>query len=202
MTTELPFYIREDDPPAKRQILRAAMKLFSEHGLAATSIRDIAQESGYTNPALYKHFAGKDELALHLFETCHRRLWTKCNAAIAAATGFDDKLEGYIGQVLELVDEHPDAMAFLSDSARVLWPKAGLAVRRQTMIGLARSLMSQAPQARRGKSAVNPDVAAASLQGTLAELARMLQVGVIRGPAMRWKPDLVALFRKVAAGRN
>jgi AcrR family transcriptional regulator len=202
MTTELPFYIREDDPPAKRQILRAAMKLFSEHGLAATSIRDIAQESGYTNPALYKHFAGKDELALHLFETCHRRLWTKCNAAIAAATGFDDKLEGYIGQVLELVDEHPDAMAFLSDSARVLWPKAGLAVRRQTMIGLARSLMSQAPQPRRGKSAVNPDVAAASLQGTLAELARMLQVGVIRGPAMRWKPDLVALFRKVAAGRN
>ena len=151
-----PFYIREDDPPAKRQILRAAMKLFSEHGLAGTSIRDIARESGYTNPALYKHFAGKEELALHLFETCHRRLWTKCNAAIVAAKSFDDKLEAYIGQVLELVDEHPEAMAFLSDSARVLWPKAGPAVRRQTMIGLARSLMSQAPRPRRGKSAVTP----------------------------------------------
>ena len=80
----LPFYIREDDAPAKRQILRAAMKLFSEHGLAATSIRDIAKESGYTNPALYKHFAGKEELALHLFETCHRRLWAKCHAAIVS----------------------------------------------------------------------------------------------------------------------
>jgi hypothetical protein len=42
------------------------------------------------------------------------------------------------------------------------------------------------------------DVAAASLQGTLAELARMLQVGVIPGPATRWKADLVAFFRKVA----
>ena len=31
-------------------------------------IRDIARESGYTNPALYKHFASKEELALHLFE--------------------------------------------------------------------------------------------------------------------------------------
>src|SRR5438034_7729582 len=73
MTTPLPFYISENDPPAKREILRAAMKLFSERGLAATSIRDIAQESGFTNPALYKHFVGKEELALHLFETCHGR---------------------------------------------------------------------------------------------------------------------------------
>ena len=67
MASTLPFYIREDDPPAKREILRAAMKLFSERGLDATSIREIARESGYTNPALYKHFAGKEELALHLF---------------------------------------------------------------------------------------------------------------------------------------
>ena len=101
------------------------MKLFSERGFAATSIRDIAKESGYTNPALYKHFASKEELALHLFETCHRRLWAKCNAAIDAAKSFDDKLEAYVGQFLELMDEHPEAMAFLSDSARVLWPKAG-----------------------------------------------------------------------------
>jgi AcrR family transcriptional regulator len=191
----LPFYVREDDPPAKREILRAAMKLFSEHGLAATSIRDIAGESGYTNPALYKHFAGKEELALYLFEICHRRLWTRCQAAIAAASSFDAKLEGYIGQVLALVDEHPEAMAFLSDSARVLWPKAGPTVRRQTMIGLARSLMSEAPRTKKGKSAVSADVAAASLQGTLAEIARMIQVGVVPGPAVRFKAELVALFR-------
>ena len=199
MAHTLPFYIQGDDPPAKRQILRAAMTLFSEQGLAGTSIRDIARKSGYTNPALYKHFAGKDELALYLFENCHRRLWTKCNAAILAAKSFDDKLEGYIGQVLELVDEHPEAMAFLSDSARVLWPKSGPAVRRQTMIGLARSLLSQAPQPRRGTSTINPDVLAASLQGTLAEIARMLQVGVIPGPAVRWKADLVGLFRRIVA---
>jgi AcrR family transcriptional regulator len=192
----LPFYILENDPPAKRQILRAAMKLFSEQGLAGTSIRDIARESGYTNPALYKHFSGKEELALHLFETCHRRLWSKCHAAIDAAESFDGKLEAYIGQVLALVDEHPEAMAFLSDSARVLWPKAAPAVRRQTMIGLARSLMSLAPRLPRARSAVHPDVVAASLQGTLAELARMLQVGVLPGPAMRWQADLVALFRR------
>jgi AcrR family transcriptional regulator len=192
----LPFYVREDDPPAKQQILRAAMKLFAERGLDGTSIRDIARESGYTNPALYKHFASKEELALHLFETCHQRLWTKCHAAITAGS-FDDKLDGYIGEVLELVDEHPEAMAFLSEHARVLWPKSGTAVRRRTMIGLARSLMDAAPRSRRGGRRIQADVAAASLQGTLAELTRMLQVGVIPGPAIQWKPELVALFRKI-----
>src|SRR5439155_16662620 len=93
MTTPLPFYISEHDPPAKREILRAAMKLFSERGLAATSIRDIAQESGFTNPALYKHFVGKEELALHLFETCHGRVWASCAAALASRNDFEGKLD-------------------------------------------------------------------------------------------------------------
>jgi AcrR family transcriptional regulator len=194
----LPFYVLDTDPPAKREILRAAMKLFSQHGLAATTIRDIAKESGYTNPALYKHFVSKEELALYLFETSHRRLWSRCQAALERGASFDAKLENYIGEVLSLVDEHPEAMMFLSENARVLWPKSGPAVRRQTMIALARSLMSAAPRAGK-RSAVHPDIAAASLQGTLAELARMIQVGAVRGPARDWKAGLLKVFRAIAA---
>ena len=193
----VPFYIREQDPPAKREILRAAMKLFSERGLVATSVRDIAAESGYTNPALYKHFAGKEELALQLFETCHRRVWASCNAALAGADSFDAKLEAYVGRWLELVDDHPEVIAFLSDSARELWPKSSPTVRRQTMIGLARKLVLAAPPRPRAP-AVHPDVAAASVQGTLAELARMLHVGVVAGPAARWQDALVGLLRRLA----
>jgi AcrR family transcriptional regulator len=198
-TAALPFYVREDDPPAKREILRAALTLFSERGLDATSIRDIAAESGYTNPALYKHFATKDELAQHLFEACHRRMYARCQAALASGRGFADKLERYVGAWLELLDEHPEAVAFLADSARVLWPKASAVVRRQSLIGLARALALEAPRSRRRAVAVSADLAAASLQGTLGELARMRQVGVLTGPASRWKAGLVALFTKMLA---
>jgi len=194
----LAFYISEEDPPAKREILRAAMKLFSERGVAATTIRDIAAQSGYTNPALYKHFAGKEELALHLFETCHRRAWSRCSAAVDAVDDFESKLEAYVDAWLELIDEHPDVVAFLSDSSRVLWPKASRAVQRNSMIGLARSVVLAAP-ASRGATAVAPDLAAAVLQGTMGELARMLQVGVVKGPAARWKDDLVTSLRRVVA---
>jgi AcrR family transcriptional regulator len=196
MTPVLPFYIQEEDAPAKREILRAALKLFGERGLAATSIRDIADESGYTNPALYKHFAGKDELALHLFETCHVRLWTTCQAAIASREGFDARLEAYVGAWLGLLDDEPEVLAFLADSARTLWPRAGAVVRRNTMIGLARSLVMQAPRGGTSGRRIDPDIAAASLQGTLAELGRMIQVGAVSGPARRWRGKVVALFRQ------
>src|SRR5215211_1357373 len=105
MATALPFYIREEDSPAKREILRAALKLFSTRGLASTSVRDIAEESGYTNPALYKHFASKDELALYLFETCHVRVWTRCATAISSGRSFEEKLRAYVAAWLELLDE-------------------------------------------------------------------------------------------------
>lgn len=205
MPAATPFYIHESDPPSKREILRAAMKLFSERGLAATSIRDIADESGYTNPALYKHFASKEELAMHLFETCHQQVWTSCATALGSAKDFDGKVEAYIGRWLELVDEYPEVIAFLSDSSRVLWPKASPKVRQQTMISLATSLVAQAPntqqapRTRRRASHVDPRVVAASLQGTIEQLTRMIQVGVAPGPATRWKADLVALFKKAAS---
>ena len=88
-------------------------------------------------------------------------------------------------------------MAFLSENARVLWPKAGPTVRRQTMIALARSVMSGGtPHPGRRLAAIDPAIAAASLQGTLAEVARMIQVGVLPGPAIRWKVPLVDLLRR------
>ena len=199
MSTSVPFYVKEDDPPAKREILRAALKLFSERGLASTSIRDIADESGYTNPALYKHFESKDELALYLFETCHARVWTRCAAALPGGSRFEDKLEAYIAAWIELLDTEPEVLAFLTDSARVLWPRASASVRRKTMIGLARKLVEAAPRVRASRGGIDADVAAASMQGTLSELGRRIQIGVVPGPARRWHDRLVALFRQLVA---
>jgi AcrR family transcriptional regulator len=198
MTARTPFYLEEGDPPAKREILRAALKLFGERGLASTSVRDIADESGYTNPALYKHFESKDELALYLFETCHARVWTRCAAALASGSRFEDKLEAYVAAWIELLDTEPEVLAFLADSARVLWPRARASVRRRTMIGLARTLVEAAPRVRASRGAIDADVAAASMQGTLSELGRMIQIGVVPGPARRWHDRLVALFRQLA----
>jgi AcrR family transcriptional regulator len=44
------------------QILDIAIKLFAERGYHATAIHDIGAAAGLTGPAVYRHFASKEEI--------------------------------------------------------------------------------------------------------------------------------------------
>ena len=55
-----PFFVSEDDPPAKRAIITAALELFATKGVDGVSIRDIAAASGFSNPAMFRHFESKE----------------------------------------------------------------------------------------------------------------------------------------------
>ncbi|MGM3161292.1 multidrug efflux transporter transcriptional repressor AcrR [Dickeya undicola] len=46
----------------KLQIMDAALRLFSEHGVSSTSLSDIATAAGVTRGAIYWHFKNKAEL--------------------------------------------------------------------------------------------------------------------------------------------
>ena len=78
-----PFYVAQDDAPGKRKILVTALALFVRDGLCETSVRDIAKASGFTNPALFKHFRSKHDLARYLFERCYLELADLVSNAIA-----------------------------------------------------------------------------------------------------------------------
>lgn len=50
----------------KAQILDAALDVFAEKGYEGGSMREIASRVGVTEPALYRHFSGKEALFLAL----------------------------------------------------------------------------------------------------------------------------------------
>ena len=52
----------EGSPATRDRVERAALGLFVARGYTATSLREIAQSVGVSVPALYYHFASKDEL--------------------------------------------------------------------------------------------------------------------------------------------
>jgi AcrR family transcriptional regulator len=77
----------------KQQRLRfceAAMACFGRNGVVGTSINDICEEAGLSMGALYKHFAGRDELLEAVLElrfdertgALHGRTWPEMRSAI------------------------------------------------------------------------------------------------------------------------
>src|SRR3990172_1084369 len=52
----------------RRSILRAAERLFAQHGYARTSMKRLAGSVGVTDAALYNHFRSKREILEALYE--------------------------------------------------------------------------------------------------------------------------------------
>lgn len=54
--------------PDEDRVLRAAARLFREHGFAATTVREIAREAGMLPGSLHYRYASKEEILLALME--------------------------------------------------------------------------------------------------------------------------------------
>ena len=52
----------------RERIQAAALELFTRHGIRQTSLRQIAEHLGLTKPALYYHFASRDDLVVSLVQ--------------------------------------------------------------------------------------------------------------------------------------
>lgn len=63
----------KDAGSTKERILGASLGLFSERGFEAVSVRDIADEIGIGNSALYKHFENKQEIMEMLVDDISER---------------------------------------------------------------------------------------------------------------------------------
>lgn len=183
--TDHAFYIEAGDPPAKQRILQEALRLFAERGLAATTIRDIALATGYTNPALYKHFETKEALALALFERCYREQLARVSGAIRNEEGFEVRFHAFLQAFAELFDAHPHAVIFTTDTLATLWPRMPDDLKSRTLVTLTRELLQQGR--REGFVAKDADLA---LQinlviGMLTQVTRQLYLGALKGPAAK-----------------
>jgi len=52
----------------QRQIVNIAIKLVSEHGIQNLTIKNIAREIGFSEPALYRHFDSKFDIVMALLD--------------------------------------------------------------------------------------------------------------------------------------
>lgn len=71
----------------RTRILETALDLFRERGFDATTMRDIARESGVALGATYYHFESKEAIVLAFYELAKEELQEPLQAAIDQATG-------------------------------------------------------------------------------------------------------------------
>ena len=178
------FYISENDPPSKRGILKAALKLFAQSGVDGTNIRAIAAESGYTNPALFKHFESKEALALYLFEKCYLQNLFVLTSAVSAKNTYPEKLRALVQAFAEFINTQPEAFFFVQENLREYWPKLSQTTRQHSLFGQFRHLLQQGRSEGVINSAIAIDIQLAALTGFLSHLARMnyfneLKTGIV-----------------------
>jgi AcrR family transcriptional regulator len=194
-------FLSEADPASKQGILRAALSLFARHGLDGTTIRMIGTEAGYTNPAMFKFFASKDALALHLFERCYGRL-QEAVAKAAATAPFHAALRAVVDALVAAMEEDLEAALFVQDSLRELWPKLPAAARRRSIVSDLRALFARAIREGAVSGFAYPDVPVAILLGSMAQLARMAYFDELPKAPAAWRAELDLALGRMLTGRT
>lgn len=105
--------ILEKKPGTKRPVIvRAATLLFAERGIDATSMREIAQAAGVRDAAIYRHFAGKDDLAREIFVSWYGWHCRELQRIVSGPGGTLDKVRRIVRHEFAAVTDHGEAFVY------------------------------------------------------------------------------------------
>ena len=114
-----PVFFAEVEPGRKGEILDSALCVFAEHGYDNGSMREIAKGVGVSEPALYRHFPGKEALFLALIRAGAGRMRDEAFALIDGL-----KPETAREQLLAIFDNRRRALRLNAPMLRAVVPAA------------------------------------------------------------------------------
>ncbi len=97
----------------KKDIERAALELFADHGIDGTTIRMIAERAGVTEGALYRHHKSKDDLVRALFEEYFESFGGMLEGIRADAAPVEDRIGQMVRAFLAAYDTDPLGFRFV-----------------------------------------------------------------------------------------
>jgi AcrR family transcriptional regulator len=92
----------------KQLIINAATHLFAEQGFDGTSTLQIAEKAGVTEPLIYYHFKGKEDLFSHILENSFKEYFSGLNSLKREPGTQFERIEGLIDFHFRFVEEMPD----------------------------------------------------------------------------------------------
>ncbi|NKY54342.1 TetR/AcrR family transcriptional regulator [Nocardia vermiculata] len=103
----------------RQDILFHAAKLFSERGVAGTTVRDIADDVGILSGSLYHHFASKDAIVFEIVTTFVEDLNERYEAALMPGETARERLDRMVAVSFEAAMDHPFATEIYQNESSV-----------------------------------------------------------------------------------
>ena len=89
---------KEKSAENRRALVRAAGKLFKQHGINGVGVADIGREAGLTHGALYAQFDSKESLAAEALADSLERGYSKHVEGAGDDFNLSDYLDWYVGK--------------------------------------------------------------------------------------------------------
>lgn len=91
----------------QQQIVEATLALLADSPLDQLSTRQIARALGISQPALFRHFASRDELLMAVIAATQRQLGEIAESVLSEPVGPVEKLEALARALLRHLHRHP-----------------------------------------------------------------------------------------------
>lgn len=106
---------RKKEPEAvhRAKMAAAAQKLFSEKGIKAATMDDIAREAGYSKATLYVYFKNKEEIIGYLVLRSMKLLHGYLDGALLEHTGTRERYQSICWALVRYEKEYPDYFAIV-----------------------------------------------------------------------------------------
>lgn len=97
----------------RREIVRVAVKLFSQHGFRGTTTKEIATAAGVSEAIIFRHFATKEELYRAILDhvACEGGIANPCEIVADAISRKDDRAV-FEGLAFHALQHHEDDKEF------------------------------------------------------------------------------------------
>lgn len=89
------------------RLLAAGLELMGERGLAATTVRGVAESSGLAARYFYESFEGIEDLQLAVFDEIAAEAAERSVAALAGAATDDARVRAVLGEMVDLFLDDP-----------------------------------------------------------------------------------------------
>lgn len=139
------------EPGRKGEILSAAADVFGEYGYDSGSMRQIAARVGVSEPALYRHFSGKEAIFVALMRIGAGRLRDETLVLIGQL-----RPDGLRQQLIETLRDRRRSLRFYGPLLRIVLP---VAARNERFLAEYRSLVIIPARAQITETAADIDVA-------------------------------------------